>query len=427
MTVDSFQGWYVPETARTHHNVFQDGRSSYERIMYVGCVHGGDQALIDRLAALAQDPPHVLIFTGDLTGAEEMEEFKQRFYNFVAKRARTVLSENPVVSDDELLEYVGLAPPMPNMTIKEGYLHLLAYQLKLQGFSPTDIDSHLNRLSKQEIAREIRTIASYRYYGNWVATLSRPIREAVLSTLERSARRLLEPINQLRSLGVEIVMLEGNWDNPALSGVRFIAGDDITDYFDTKAFFVSQGLRFVDQLSALETQTTIQVLLPYFTILNYDKQPPDRTEAIRTLITHASASQKAVIMVGHAVVSPHMHRLFIANPDPAAAQTPESRHFMQAIATFQPDEVIYGHEHDPIKDETGRPVDPNAKYLLEIRGPDAEVHVVANPDAIGTSEHQVVVTFLPLKGIAELNMPREGPRKIFGGNRSPIMLLDANP
>src|SRR3989338_9814514 len=55
--------------------------SNLERIVYTGCIHGGNNDVFERLEKLAQNPPDYLIFTGDITGTAEMEKLKKYFYD----------------------------------------------------------------------------------------------------------------------------------------------------------------------------------------------------------------------------------------------------------------------------------------------------------------------------------------------------------
>src|SRR3989304_1418346 len=113
-----FAGWYRPKAYEQVSATYR--KSHYERITYIGCVHGGDEDFTRQLEYMAQDPPNLLVFSGDLTGSKEMEELKRRFYNYVANRAKLYLRERPDVTDRELLSYVGPNPPKHAMTLRDG-------------------------------------------------------------------------------------------------------------------------------------------------------------------------------------------------------------------------------------------------------------------------------------------------------------------
>lgn len=173
------------------------GKELYlERIVYVGCVHGGSEDIYDRLNALVKYPPHFLIFAGDISGSKEIEQLKKHFY-------------------DE----------------KEG--------------SPGS------------------PYRKYTYFGDWAATLPMSRREALLSTLEKNARKILKIVNKIKKQGTQIYFLEGNWDNPHLSGIRTIASIDIKDVFDTQRFFKSYGCPFINHLTTLQTKTSLHI---FFTL-----------------------------------------------------------------------------------------------------------------------------------------------------------------
>ena len=420
MNSSQFKGWYIPKTvAESRTSIYG---SNSERIIYVGCVHGGNLELLKRLEEISRTPPDLLVFTGDLTGSPEMEELKRRFYNYVSNRSKQFLKERPGATDQELLQYVGLNPPEPGMTLKDGYKLLLSYQFELQPLRQDEINKALAELTETEIAQAIRDISQFTYYGEWAATLPRQVRQAILTTLANSAQSLLEPINKIRAQGTRVIMVEGNWDNPKTTGVRVIAGKDIKDFFDTKKFFIDNGFQFADQIITEETVSTLHILLPYKTILDFQNIPQEQIDKIKTLASNARGRGKQVIIVGHAVPNLRIHSLSVANLEVKGEPWIVSMNFCRLIATLWPDEVTYGHLHDPIMDEAGNQISPNTKYVLEILEDEENVRLVEDPNEIGRNNKQVIVTYIPLRRIAQLTIPIEGFKSILGGDRLPIML-----
>jgi len=332
------------------------------------------------------------------------------------------LTQTPTMSDEELLKYTGLNPPEPGITLRDGYLHLLRYQLELLGYKSEEIDSELTGLTDSEIAQGIRYVASFTYYGEWVATLPNQVRKAILRGLESSAKRLLKPISRIRAQGSEVIIIEGNWDNPEMTGVRAIAGEDIAGYFDTRKFFVDQGFQFIDQIAVKETATTLQILLSYNAILNLDEISAEKIDELKALASKARENNKPVIVVGHAEPNAQVHDLPVANPMIKGDRARLVKNFGRVIAACRPDEVIYSHQHNPIRDERGVKVDPNAKYVLQVVDNETEVQLIEAPEQIGKTSGQVVVTYIPLRSIARLAVPYKGPRGLLDGHRRPAII-----
>lgn len=351
MQGSQFSGWYKQDTRDQASFAYS---KNFEHIVYVGCVHGGNQNFLSKLDEIAKAAPHFLIFAGDLTGTREMEELKKRFYNYVSKPAKEYLKQHPDSSDTDLLSsQIGHSLSIPPLTLEDGYLFLLHYQLELQQIPEDEIVAILEKKTKADIVREIRHICSFDYYGEWAAKLPRATREKILDGLKESAENLQKSVEKIRSMGTKVIMVEGNWDNPDTSGVRFIAGSDIATFFDTKKFFKKYGFRFIDILAVEETRTTLHVFLPFNILLNFDLIPPKSINNVKQCILDAKAKGKQIIMVGHAVPIPEIHNLPFIKLEKRENRDLSTANFSKAIEVFRPNQVIYGHFHDPIKNEKG--------------------------------------------------------------------------
>jgi len=51
-----------------------------ETFVYVGCLHGGDESIYERLKEIITEKPEYVIFAGDITGSPEIEKLKHQFY-----------------------------------------------------------------------------------------------------------------------------------------------------------------------------------------------------------------------------------------------------------------------------------------------------------------------------------------------------------
>ncbi len=308
-----------------------------ERIVYIGCIHGGDEEIYNRLKALAKYPPDYLIFTGDITGSVEIERLKKQFYDERTKNPHGFLSQFP-------------------------------------------------------------------YFGNWAATLPRIKREKLLLGLQTNAEHLLSIMELLRKRMVKLYLIEGNWDNPEISGVRTIAGNDIKPVFNTHQFFERHGFHFINILEILETKTTLHLLLPYICLLRFDVISKNKIEEIQKKIRLARSQKKSIIMVGHAEANWHIHHLKQPDSTLSGDRKMVIRQFGRAMALFRPDEVIYPHQHERIRDEKGRLININAKYVLQVG--DGNVHLVTNPRQTSGNNNQIVATYVPFGYMAEEDFVR---------------------
>src|SRR3989344_3028608 len=67
--------------AHVERTPLQNVTENQERIVYTGCIHGGDNKVYERLKRLLENPPDYLIFSGDITGTAEIEKLKKYFYD----------------------------------------------------------------------------------------------------------------------------------------------------------------------------------------------------------------------------------------------------------------------------------------------------------------------------------------------------------
>jgi Icc-related predicted phosphoesterase len=356
--LSKFRGWFLPKKYSHHyeheyknlHSAFvgnilglrqpahiiarpsKEKQIYLEKIVYVGCIHGGNDEIFNRLISLEKYPPDYLVFAGDLTGTPEIEKLKNRFYD----------------------------------------------------------DKRDNPKSKYK---------EFTYFGNWAEKLPINKRKALLRNLKNNAEKIVRIIQKIQAKGTEILILEGNWDNPDLSGINALVGNDIKDVFDTRAYFKKHGLNFIDAVSTLSTKTTLHILLPFVSLMHFNQIEKDKLLSINHKIKKARLQSKSVIMVGHAEANWLIHNLNHQNADKGKERQTVINNFGQAMSLFCPDEVIYPHQHNRIRDEKGRLVDLNAKYLLEARN--NGVKLIERPDLDALVTHDIIATYIPFGYLAE--------------------------
>lgn len=318
---------------RPIHVVYNPSRIKFnnsERIVYAGCIHGGNNQIFKRLEKLIINPPDYLIFTGDITGTPEIERMKKYFYDEKEKHPKVEFS-------------------------------------------------------------------SYEFFGNWAELFSREKRQELLQNLEFQAEMLLVIIQRLKKLGVKIYILEGNWDSREKTGIKSLARADIKNVFDVPKFFSDSGFKFIKKIKTLETKTTLQILMPFMTIFNFQDLSKKEINLIIKAVERSRKSGKDIILVGHAEANWKVHHLVFASTA-SGERSKVIANFGRAMAIFQPDEVIYPHQHGRIRDEKGELINIDSKYILEVNS--KGVRLLDEP-TFKKNKRQILVSYVPMGFLAE--------------------------
>lgn len=397
-----------------------------ETIAYVSDIHGGDQDLFYRLAEMAKDPPEVAIFEGDIIGTKSFEDLQRFFYNYLNNHSRNeILKQNPDATDEDILSYGGTKPPEEGFNLRIGFLKLREYELGLAGNTSEEIASQLGQLTNHDIAEEIRRYAKYVHYGHYASNLPTEAKQALADGLEENARKVLEPIKVMQAKGTKVAMIEGNWD--ARAPIDFVPQIPTAEplpveqrLFRAKEFFERNGVLFYNTLTTLDTETTLQILMPFDAITSFGSMQPEKIDEIKTAIEWARRDKKSVVIVSHGQPNWRIHNLTVENPTPTGEHAQVVGGLTKAVAEFRPDEVVYGHLHDVLTDENATKLDPNTKYALKI-AEDGQVELVERQDEF--SEDQTVASHMQFRRTGELKVPKKDlKRKVagFGGNRQPL-------
>lgn len=247
-----------------------------------------------------------------------------------------------------------------------------------------------------ENKKENKELLSFEYFGDWAATLPIEKRKELLSSVKPAVARIYEIISRMQKSGITIYLLEGNWDNPEISGLNAIAGKDIPSFFKTKEFFKSCGFPFIDRLHTLETDSSFHIFLPYHTLLHFDDVSGDHLKQIRGKINEIR-KEKKIILVGHAEANWKMHHLDENHPVPTGERKEIIGNFVKAIRLLLPDEVIYPHQHARIRDENGNLLGLNEKYFLHV----TKNGVKLVEEKGESTPEDTVVTYVPMGYVAE--------------------------
>lgn len=408
-------------------------RKYKEVIGYASDVHGDPQGeLLAKLQRMLQDPPEYLFFGGDIVGTKAFDELQRLFYNSLNNHSKNeLLKDNPNASDEEILGYQGTKPPYPDFNLRKGLLSVREYELKLAGKTPEDIAEILEKMSDHEIAEEIRKYATYVHYGHYASNLPEDVKAGFVNGVEENARKYADIIKAFISKGTKVYAVQGNWD--ARIPIDFVPGTDAKNLtplpvedrlFNAKKYFEDCGIPFYDEIGFVDTQTTLQVLLPFDQIVNFPKLNDEERKRIRARVELAHSEGKSIIVVAHGEPNYQVHYLTDPKAEPKGEHLQLIQGFAQAIPLIRPDEIVHGHIHDLFVDEKKEGVDINSKYALKI---DEKGNVKLVENSADIDKNNVVVSFIPWRRRAELKVSRrEKQRKIagFGGKRQPVKIVE---
>ncbi len=392
-------------------------KSRLDRTLYFGCIHGGSPQLIARLNNLAEghskNLPDRIILGGDLAGAEKQHTIRQKqlFYDYLMNRAGPLLSVNPSISKDDLLNASGDLPPTDSPTIRDGAIKLLKFTLKEMGgydLSNQYEDAAMKRLMLQQMNLDpfespnqldmdemlngyIRWIRSNNLNsGTWVGTLPRKIRQYYMDQYQTTAEALAKPLLELKKKEVDIVWIEGNEDtSESLAAISH----GLERVFDTQAFLGEKGLSCVRNISGKEGKASYHILVSYDEILKYDGLDAKNLCRLQNEVNKARAAGKVVVIVAHGQIDWKRH-----NPGKEAIgyNLKIINNLRTLLWFFKPDELIHPHQHA----EMPNLPDKNAKFTVE----------------------KTVVSYLPLNAEAVLELPIWAKRErrqgiIFSGEK----------
>ena len=325
-----------------------------ETTVYVSDVHGGNEAIISQLAEFAKYPPEALIMTGDVVGTDKFNLLQKYFYNHLNNHSRNeLLKNNPDATDQEILDYQGTKDqPYPDFNLKKGLKDLKKYEMELEGKNPEEIDTEIKSLTDEQIVQEIKRYAKYVHYGHYASNLPADIKGGLIAGLEKNAEQLKNVLLSIQEKGTKVAIIEGNWDvrNP----LDFKSGTEKPEpvskedrVFDTEKYFTEAGIKYFSKIGTLETEKTLQVLLPFDQIIDYPNLPEEEKQNIKKAVDEARQNDKQIIFTSHGEPSFRAHNL--NNDKQASGEHAQLVLGMQTIlGDITPDEIVYSHMHNKI-------------------------------------------------------------------------------
>lgn len=416
--------WYLPRP--------QDCKLSgdVEHIDYVGCIHQMTPEFEESLRALVADPPDYLFFGGDFTGSRDFDTLKYHFYEVVKiGRDRLKLHESPgmlvpvVVPPDVILSASrGVVVNGQVRTLRQEYLDFLAYVRGLQNLEAV-------ALSDDEIISGITGICQFKDYGTYFRTLPDAVRQRIINSFADTSKTILPYVRELQDRGVHVHMIAGNWDNQANTAKSVGMETAPEQVFDAATFFRQHDVAlFQEHITTVITRTTVQVLVPYWEIYQAQEPtfPPEARHRLAQALLRVDAGRrqgKTIIVLAHGQPLWGPHR-------PGATCQDYNVKVMENLAFvidyLRPDELIYPHQHDPMKNLKGEDLPVNTHYFITSLGNGAIRAVRDEEDMMWqlAPASLTVATYIPLRHIAHLQVPILGNRRTsaFGGTRLPAMV-----
>lgn len=282
-------------------------------------------------------------------------------------------------------------------------------------------------MTDHDIAEEVRRYSKYIHYGHYASNLPNEAKQALADGLEENARKVLQPIKTMQAKGTNVAMTEGNWD--ARAPIDFIPEVPTPEplppekrLFRVKEFFEKNGVPFYDALTTFETKTTLQVLMPFDAITGFSNTPQGKIDEVREAVKKTRAEKKSIVMVSHGEPNWRIHNMTVKNLAPTGEHLQVVTGLAKALSLFRPDEIVYGHLHDPLTNEAGEKQDLNIKYALQFKD-DGTVELVER--AVEFAPDQTIASHMQFRRTGELKVPKnDSRRKVsgFDGNRQPLKI-----
>lgn len=408
-----------------------------EREAYVGDIHGLTDANFTKLReSLLVGAFDNVFFIGDIGGSEKLSKLQRLFYqgednltgNKLYNRQKQLIAEG--ADDARLLE-----------ELREGYQNIHAYERELEShgkISAEEARRIAGDLPADKVLEGLKRIQRFKHYGHYVSNLSDQAIIELAADVESYYDRFAQLAAEIRfNTKAKVYVVRGNWD----ARLPFDFERDTEDpvalqpekrRFQDGKYFEDHGIPYFSNLGTVVTQEAVHVLVPFDSVaqsvdVTGGILTSERVARIKAIVDQAREEKKRVTMVAHAVPAWEMHR------KPTNSEGRESeKNLRTLISAFEPDEIVYGHEHVIRKDEKGNPLPLDTKYRFMSN--DGEISLSASDESLNELDQnikkgQILATYVPVpgepfNGIASVDVPRwpvkdRRPRGT-GGKASPV-------
>lgn len=418
--------WEVTEKYRSSKE--KRSKKYWESFTYITDLHGAedDNEFYSKLESQLKNPPEFIICLGDTIGTKSFDKLQKLFYNSVTNVAKEKLNIDPNTSDSDLIDYHSKRTP-EGYTLKQGFFDLKTFEFQLQGKTDEEIKNQLNNLSDTQIAENIKKYCKYIHYGHYASNLPDEVKSTLAIDLQKNFDKLMETLDKFQSQGTKIIFLEGNWD--ARPPIDFVPNTpDVIPLppekriFNLEAVLKEHGIELKKTLSTLETETSLHVLAPFDALSKLENIDTELVEQITKQVNKAKQNKKAIILDAHGQPNWKIHRLFEIDPKATGENAKIMRSISYLSFYLEPDEIIYGHLHDPIKDSEGKLISNDPKYLLSA----TDENTLNFTEVDNNSSKKILSSYIEKGKLANLKISRfDKHRKIsgLGGNRDSISIV----
>lgn len=395
------------------------GKKTKEVFVYGGCFHGDNPKLHRELLEINAN----YAFFSDITGSDKTEEGKRIFYNEVVNPAYPLIRKG--ISNHKLL-YNKSGSINNKKNIRNGFLNLFTYKLRLEGRSEREIIEEKERLNDEIIAIEIRNIVNpkrFKYFGEWLGSLNKETRIRILKFIEDDTKKLIEVFYNLKKQGTKVFIVEGNWDNPkTLEQIaKGNGGVTIENYFNTKEYLNQMGFKLYSEIEEIITDTSYHIVAPYFALLKgLEAFPSYFKKNLAREASHAKRQHKTVVIYAHGVPYPSMHDMGM-RPEISRENRKVAITLRQLMHMIEPHEVIYPHFHGLRLNEEKRVIPLNDDLISKVDK--KRVPLLNGNLPINKKKPLAVDIYVPFRRIAIGTLMQRKTRNLFGDKNIPARVV----
>ncbi len=352
----------------------------YTGIIFVGCVHTVTPELTARLNRVLEYANafenFALVFGGDLSSSKLLDNMKVHFYNI--KRGQ----------GGELERFMELV----------------------------NRNGGLNRIASQ--ADWFDTVKSEEYIGPWVGKYaSDTCRKAIEQGFVDNTAAICEMAQKFRDKGARVMVCGGNWED--VQNSRTTMGmPDIPDHVPVLR---EMGVEVFTEIEYVCVGNVDLVFIPYWELAKYNvAETPFRLG--QAISECALKNMHARIAVAHAEPNWAVHNRM--NPTVSPERAEIIKHLDFCLAGLRPHQVVYPHQHDPIKSVDGHVLGDNAKYLMHIEG--RTVKLVEDAQTVQRPSKDIIaVSYIPFQKVGFLSTDESENQapEIMGGQGKLIEVL----
>jgi Icc-related predicted phosphoesterase len=401
-------------------------RARTSRYGYVSDLHGLTDADFAKLRDTLVAGEFTQVFVlGDIGGSEKLTRLQRLYYqggptledNQFANKYKSMMTQ-PNANQDQAID-----------AVRPGYQNLRAYEIFLEANgklteeqAAQKAQEEIGALKPEEVKARILKALTHDHYGHYVSDLPDSAIISLQADVEHYYERFLTMAQEIRSRGVEVFVIQGNWDarlpfDFEPNKPTAVPLPQEKRRFNPKEFF-RKRVPYYTTLGTVDSRDAIHIMVPFDTVADDINKTikPERLNEIKQRVEAARKAGKRVVMLAHAVPAWEKHS--DKEPNKEGKTTQEG---LQRLAVILgPDDLIYGHEHK---------ARANAQAIYKMRpagdkveiGPDQELKDLDKTPPGTQTVHLPIPEQLKV-GVGSLEQARygKGAPRGNGGKQSPI-------